>query len=76
MKAEDLKLIVREKYGEIASRSNLLNQSSCCGSSGCCDDLEFSMIGDEYTQLDGHNTDADLGLGCGIANGICRNKTR
>ena len=66
MKAEDLKFIVREKYGEIASKSNLLKQSSCCGSSICCEDLEFSMIGDEYEQLDGHNADADLGLGCGI----------
>ena len=48
MKAEDLKLVVKEKYGAIAKQSLLLNQSSCCGTSGCCGDLEISMIGSEY----------------------------
>jgi len=66
MKAEDLKLIVKEKYGEIANQSNLQNKTSCCGTSGCCGDLEISMIGDEYQNIEGHNPDADLGLGCGI----------
>jgi arsenite methyltransferase len=66
MKAEDLKLVVKEKYGEIAKQSLLMDQSSCCSPSGCCSDLEFSMIGDEYTNVEGHHPDADLGLGCGI----------
>lgn len=66
MKAEDLKLAVKEKYGIIAKKSMLLNQSSCCGTSGCCGDLEITMIGDEYQNIDGHLKDADLGLGCGI----------
>ena len=66
MKAEDLKLIVKEKYGGIASQSFLQNQKSCCGSVGCCEELEFSMIGDEYTNIEGHNPEADLGLGCGL----------
>ncbi|MBN2635100.1 MAG: arsenite methyltransferase [Prolixibacteraceae bacterium] len=66
MKAEDLKLVVKEKYGSIASQSVLLNQSSCCGTSGCCGDDGIVMIGDEYTGLEGHQPDADLGLGCGI----------
>lgn len=68
MKAEDLKLVVKEKYGAIARQSLLLNQpqSSCCGTSGCCGELEFSMIGDEYTEIKGYNPDADLGLGCGL----------
>ncbi|MBN2485721.1 MAG: arsenite methyltransferase [Bacteroidales bacterium] len=66
MKAEDLKLIVQEKYGEIAKQSKIQGQSSCCGPSGCCGGLEFSMIGDEYANIEGHNTDADLGLGCGL----------
>ena len=34
MKAEDLKLIVKEKYGEIAKQSKQQNESSCC-ESGC-----------------------------------------
>ena len=66
MKAEDLKLIVKEKYGEIASKSNLLKENSCCGVSGCCGDFEFSMIGEEYNNIAGHNPDADLALGCGL----------
>ena len=66
MKPEELKLIVQEKYGQIAQQSNKQGQSSCCGSSGCCGELEFSMIGDEYQSLEGYNPDADLGLGCGV----------
>jgi ubiquinone/menaquinone biosynthesis C-methylase UbiE len=67
MKAEDLKLVVKEKYGSIAGQSNLLEQQQgCCGSSGCCGELEFSMIGDEYTNVAGYNPEADLGLGCGL----------
>ncbi|MGC9353255.1 MAG: arsenite methyltransferase [Mariniphaga sp.] len=66
MKAEDLKLVVKEKYGSIASQSNLLEQQGCCGSSGCCGEKEFSMISDEYTNVAGYNPDADLGLGCGL----------
>ncbi len=67
MKAEDLKLVVKEKYGAIAGQSSLLEQPrGCCGTSGCCGELEFSMIGDEYTNVAGYNPDADLGLGCGL----------
>lgn len=66
MNAKDLKLIVQEKYGEIAKQSLIQGQLSCCGTSGCCGESEFSMIGDEYINVKGHNVDADLGLGCGI----------
>ncbi len=66
MKKENIKEIVKEKYGSIASHSNLLMQQSCCGSSNCCGELEFRMIGDEYDGLEGHHPDADLGLGCGL----------
>jgi len=66
MKAEDLKLAVQKKYAEYAQNSLVRVQYSCSGNSSCCDDLGFSMIGDEYTNVEGHNADADLGLGCGI----------
>lgn len=66
MKSKDLKLVVQEKYGQIAQKSLMQDQSSCCGTSGCCSELEFSMISDEYLNIKGHNADADLGLGCGI----------
>ena len=60
MKTEDIKLVVKEKYGEIAKQVKTQGQSSCCGSP------EFSMIGDEYKNIEGHNPDADFGLGCGL----------
>ncbi len=66
MNPNDLKLVVQEKYGQIAQQSLLHEQTSCCGTSGCCGELEFRMIGDEYINVKGHNADADLGLGCGI----------
>ena len=66
MKAEDLKLIVQEKYGEIASQSKLINQSSCCGSTSCCGEVDYTIFSDDYSGQAGYNPDADLGLGCGI----------
>ncbi len=63
---ERLKDIVRSKYNEIALQSKEQNQSSCCGSTGCCDDMDYTIMSDDYTQLEGYNKDADLGLGCGL----------
>lgn len=65
MKAEDLKLIVKEKYSEIAKQA-IPGSSGCCGTSCGCGELEFSMISDEYNNIEGHVKEADLGLGCGI----------
>lgn len=68
--ANELKQVVKEKYGEIAVASP---QSGCCGStSSCCGDsasLDFVMIGDEYKNLNGYVAEADLGLGCGLPTG-------
>ena len=66
MKAEDLKLVVKEKYSEIATQSKLQNQSSCCGSTCGCNDSTYTVFSDDYSKLEGYNPDADLGLGCGI----------
>ena len=66
MKADDLKLIVKEKYGEIASQSKAQNQSSCCGSTCGCNDATYTIFSDAYEKLEGYNPDADLGLGCGL----------
>ncbi|MGD9555430.1 MAG: arsenite methyltransferase [Mangrovibacterium sp.] len=66
MKAEDLKLIVKDKYGAIAGQSKLLNQSSCCGGTSCCNEMDYSVFSDDYSALEGYNPDADLGLGCGL----------
>ena len=59
---ESIKSTVREKYGEIARQSS---EKPGCGC-GCSSTSEFSMIGDEYNEVDGYVPDADLGLGCGL----------
>lgn len=66
MKAEELKYIVKEKYGEIAKQSKIQNESSCCGATGCCSTVDYAVFSENYNQLKGYNPDADLGLGCGI----------
>lgn len=63
---ERLKEIVRTKYNQIALQSKEQNQSSCCGSTGCCDNMDYTIMSDDYSNLRGYNKDADLGLGCGL----------
>src|SRR5688500_12404256 len=62
---EQIKEVVRQKNSEIALQDKDTNQSSCCGS-GCCSTEGYSIMSDDYTQLEGYNPDADLGLGCGL----------
>jgi SAM-dependent methyltransferase len=63
--AEQLKQIVKQKYGEIASQDKTENAASCCGASCCSTDVANIMT-DDYTKVEGYNPDADLGLGCGL----------
>jgi len=63
---EKLKEIVHSKYNQIARQSKKQNESSCCGSSGCCDNMEYTIMSDDYSSVEGYVEDADLGLGCGI----------
>src|ERR1700744_5870547 len=62
---DELKEIVKQKYSEIALQDKETNQSSCCGS-GCCSTEVYNIMSDDYTQMQGYNPDADLGLGCGL----------
>jgi len=66
MNPEDLKLIVKDKYSQIAGKSKVLYESSCCGTSGCCSTVDYAVFSENYEKLAGYNPDADLGLGCGI----------
>jgi arsenite methyltransferase len=66
MKPEDLKLLVKEKYSEIALQSKEQNESSCCGATGCCSTVDYSIFSESYSHLGGYVADADLGLGCGL----------
>lgn len=63
--AENLKEVVREKYGQIAR-----DGGSCCGPTNCCGPVKgeagFVDFSEDYTALAGYVAEADLGLGCGI----------
>lgn len=74
MRAEELKMIVKEKYSAIANQSKKQNESSCCGSTGCCSTVDYAIFSDNYAHLEGYNPDADLGLGCGLPTEFARIK--
>ncbi|MBL7847981.1 MAG: arsenite methyltransferase [Cyclobacteriaceae bacterium] len=63
--ASNLKELVKEKYGQIADQSKTENESSCCGVGGCAT-IDYTIMADDYTKLEGYVADADLGLGCGL----------
>jgi arsenite methyltransferase len=66
MKTEaEIKELVRKKYSEIALQDKATNESSCCGAGGCSTEV-YNIMTDDYTDLNGYNPDADLGLGCGL----------
>ena len=62
--SEEIKQVVKEKYGEIAAKS----QQSCgCGCSSKSNKIVgYTVMQDEYDHLEGYVADADLGLGCGV----------
>ena len=61
---EKIKELVKQKYSEIALQDK--ETASCGCGSGCCSTELFSMMTEDYSQLEGYNEDADLGLGCGL----------
>jgi arsenite methyltransferase len=62
---EQLKELVKQKYSEIALQDKTDNQSSCCGSGSCSTEV-YNIMTEDYAPLQGYNSDADLGLGCGL----------
>jgi len=72
---QELKELVKQKYSEIANQERSQNLSSCCGATtSCCGDDVYNIMADDYTQLEGYNPDADLGLGCGIPTSFAKIK--
>lgn len=63
---EDIKQIIKEKYGEIAKQTKEQNAPSCCGTVSCGSVVDYSVFSENYDKLQGYNPDADLGLGCGL----------
>ena len=63
--SDKLKQIVKEKYSQIASQDKEVNASSCCGATAGSNKV-YNIMMDDYTNIEGYNPDADLGLGCGL----------
>jgi arsenite methyltransferase len=60
---QEVKEIVKEKYGEIAKG----NQQGCgCGCGKSNKIVDYTIMKDDYSNLLGYMPDADLGLGCGL----------
>ena len=64
--SEQLKELVKEKYGQIADQSKAQNETSCCGATCGCSTVDYTIMADDYSKLAGYVQDADLGLGCGL----------
>jgi arsenite methyltransferase len=62
---EQLKELVKQKYSEIALQDKADNMASCCGAGGCSTEV-YNIMSDDYTEMEGYNEAADLGLGCGL----------
>lgn len=56
---------VRKKYSEIAQQTKEHNAASCCGATGCSTEV-YNIMTDDYSDLEGYQSGADLGLGCGL----------
>lgn len=70
--SQELKELVKQKYGEIA----LQDKETSCGGASCCSTTEvYNIMSEDYSTLDGYNADADLGLGCGLPTQFARIKT-
>ena len=65
--ADQIKEVVRQKYGTIAEQSDA---SGCCGPTSCCGPEINAhvpiVMAQDYQQLNGYVSGADLGLGCGL----------
>ncbi len=63
---KEIKEVVKDKYAEIAIRSDIKSGCGCGCGCGPESDTEFTIMSDEYSSIDGYVPDADLKLGCGI----------
>jgi SAM-dependent methyltransferase len=69
--AEELKETVKAKYNQISQQSKDYNASSCCGSGEASQEV-YNIMTDDYSEVEGYNLDADLGLGCGLPTEFAR----
>lgn len=60
-----IKDMVRERYEKVALQDKALNASSCCGTTDSSKEI-YNIMSEEYDNLKGYDSNADLGLGCGL----------
>ena len=48
---KDIREIVRNKYDQIGNQTREQNQSSCCGGTDCCNDLDYAEFSDDYSEI-------------------------
>ncbi len=60
-----IKKNVQERYARIAEQGKAQNAASCCGATDTSNKV-YNIMMDDYTDIDGYVSDADLGLGCGL----------
>jgi len=63
---EEIKDIVRNKYGEIAKKAKTSENCGCSCGCGPSAETDYSVFNDDYQNLEGYVADADLSLGCGL----------
>ncbi|QNL21654.1 arsenite methyltransferase [Hyphobacterium sp. CCMP332] len=63
--SEELKQIVKDKYSKIATQEIEVNKASCCGATVTSKEV-YNIMSEDYNQLEGYASEADLGLGCGL----------
>ncbi|MEI7811991.1 MAG: arsenite methyltransferase [Ignavibacteria bacterium] len=72
---KEIREMVKEKYAKLATASDTLNSSCGCSPvpvsevSCCCgapEDVNYTIMSDEYKNINGYVADADLSLGCGV----------
>ena len=64
--SKNIKEVVKEKYGAIAKDVNKESGCGCSCGSNSKKIVDYTIMSDDYSKLDGYSKDADLGLGCGL----------
>ncbi len=66
MNTEDqLKKVVKDRYAKIAEQDKAVNAASCCGATTPSNKV-YNIMMDDYSEVEGYVSEADLGLGCGL----------
>ena len=61
--SEEIKQLVKEKYAQIVNDNSPVTDACCAGS---CGTGTYSTFAEDYSPLEGYDSNADLSLGCGL----------